>query len=81
LRGVARACPASRRILADYIFFVTLHAVALIRSLMPKGACIPLLSSAAVTVGALTLGEAVLIADAFPMVDRHPDKPLSHNVA
>ena len=62
-------------------FFVTLHIVALVRALMLKGTGIPVTSSLAVTVGALTLGKAVLIADAFPFVNRYPDKPLAYNVA
>jgi len=61
-------------------FFITLHIVALVRSLMLKGTGIPIVSSLAVTVGALTLGKAVLIADAFPIVNRYPDKPLAYNV-
>ena len=61
-------------------FFITLHIVALERSLMLKGSGIQVLSSLAVTVAALTLGKAVLIADAFPAVNRYPDKPLAYNV-
>ena len=62
-------------------FFVTLHMIALIRSLMLKGTGIPVVSSIVVTVGALTLGKAVLLADALPLVNRFPDKPLAYNVA
>ena len=62
-------------------FFITLHLVALIRSLWLKGTGIPLSSSASVTVAALVLGKAVLIADAFPLVNRYPDKPLAYNIA
>jgi hypothetical protein len=62
-------------------FFVTLHIVALERSLMLKGTGILVLSSFAVTVAALTLGKAVLIVDAFPFVNRYPDRPLAYNVA
>lgn len=61
-------------------FFVTLHVVALVRALMLKGTGIPVTSSLAVTVAALTIGKAVLIADAFPVVNRYPDKPLAYNV-
>ena len=69
-----------RKILPPTIFFfVTLHMIALIRSLMLKGTGIPVASS--VTVAALTLGKAVLIVDAFPFVNRYPDKPLAYNVA
>ena len=62
-------------------FFVTLHLIALMRSLMLKGTGIPVVSSVVVTVGALTLGKAVLIVDAFPFVNRYPDKPLAYNIA
>lgn len=33
------------------------------------------------TVGALILGKAVLIADMLPFINRYPDKPLIFNVA
>ena len=61
-------------------FFIMLHIVALERSLMLKGSGVPLLSSLAVTIAALTLGKAVLLADALPLVNRYPDKPLAYNV-
>ena len=71
-----------REILPPAIFFfVMLHIVALERALMLKGTGVPVLSSFAVTVAALTLGKAVLIVDAFPFVNRYPDKPLAYNVA
>ena len=62
-------------------FFIALHLVALLRSLMLTGTGIPLLSSAQITVGALILGKAVLIADMFPFINRYPDKPLAFNIA
>ncbi len=62
-------------------FFITLHIVALVRALMLKGTGIPVTSSLTVTVAALTLGKAVLIADALPIINRYPDKPLAYNVA
>src|SRR5437762_1780614 len=62
-------------------FFITLHIVALERALMLKGTGVPVLSSFAVTIAALTLGKAVLIVDAFPFVNRYPDRPLAYNVA
>ena len=61
-------------------FFITLHIVALVRALMLKGTGIPVVSSLAVTVAALTLGKAVLIADALPIINRYPDEPLAYNV-
>jgi hypothetical protein len=62
-------------------FFLTLHLIALMRSLMLKGTGIPVASSLVVTVAALTLGKAVLLADALPFVNRYPNKPLAYNVA
>ena len=62
-------------------FFVALHLVALIRVLMLRGTGIPLSSSLQVTVAALLLGKAVLIADMLPLINRYPDKPLAYNVA
>jgi hypothetical protein len=62
-------------------FFITLHLVALFRVLMLKGTGIALGTSASVTVAALILGKAVLIADFLPFINRYPDKPLVYNVA
>ena len=61
-------------------FFLTLHLIALMRSLMLKGTGIPVASSMVILIGALTLGKAVLLADALPLVNRFPDKPLAYNV-
>jgi len=62
-------------------FFVALHMVALVRVLMLKGTGIPVSSSLSVTLAALILGKAVLIADMLPFINRYPDKPLAYNVA
>jgi hypothetical protein len=62
-------------------FFVALHMVALIRVLMLKGTGITLNTSWQVTVAALILGKAVLVADHLPFINRYPDKPLAYNVA
>ena len=62
-------------------FFVTLHIVALIRVLMLKGTGVPVSTSLQVTVAALILGKAVLVADMLPFINRYPDKPLAYNVA
>lgn len=62
-------------------FFVALHLVALMRALMLEGTGIRLQTSAAVTLGALVLGKAVLIADMLPAINRYPDKPLIFNIA
>jgi hypothetical protein len=62
-------------------FFVALHLVALIRVLMLKGTGITLSTSWQVTVAALILGKAVVVADLLPFINRYPDKPLAYNVA
>jgi len=62
-------------------FFVALHLLAFMRVLMLKGTGIALTTSATVTVAALILGKAVLIADVLPFINRYPDKPLAYNVA
>ena len=62
-------------------FFIVLHLVALFRVLMLKGTGIALGTSASVTLAALILGKAVLIADLLPFINRYPDKPLVYNVA
>jgi len=62
-------------------FFVALHLVAFVRVLMLKRTGIAPLTSVSMTVAALILGKAVLIADLLPMINRFPDKPLIHNIA
>lgn len=62
-------------------FFIALHLVAFVRVLMLKGTGIALGTSVSVTVSALILGKAVLIADLLPFINRYPDKPLVYNVA
>jgi hypothetical protein len=62
-------------------FFVALHLVALIRVLMLKGTGIEVNTPLQVTVAALILGKAVLVADLLPFINRYPDKPLIYNVA
>ena len=61
-------------------FFVALHIVALIRTLMLKGTGIVLGTSVSVTLMALILGKAVLLADLLPFINRYPTKPLIYNV-
>ena len=62
-------------------FFVALHIVSLVRSLMLKGTGLAPMTTVSVTVAALILGKAVLIADMLPIINRYPDKPLIYNVA
>jgi hypothetical protein len=62
-------------------FFVILHIVALIRSLIIKGTGITLDTTTSVAIAALVLGKSVLIADMLPFINRFPGKPLVWNVA
>jgi hypothetical protein len=62
-------------------FFIGLHLVAFIHVLMLKGTGIPVSTSLQVTLAAVILGKAVLIADMLPFINRFPDKPLIYNVA
>jgi hypothetical protein len=62
-------------------FFIALHLVAFMRALMLKGTGITVGASASVTVAALVLGKAVLVADLLPFIDRFPERPLVYNVA
>jgi hypothetical protein len=48
---------------------------------MLKGTGIPVSTSLQVTVAALILGKAVLIADMLPFINLYPNKPLVYNVA
>ena len=61
-------------------FFVALHIVALIHSLMMKAAGISPLSSVSIAVAALVMGKVVLLADLLPLINRFPNKPLIYNV-
>jgi len=62
-------------------FLVALHIVVFIRILMLKGTGLPVMSSVSVTIAALVLGKAVLIADMLPIINRYPEKPLVYNIA
>src|SRR5258706_4888927 len=62
-------------------FFIMLHLVALLRALMLEGTGVALGTSASITVAALILAKAVLIADLLPFINRYPDRPLVFNVA
>jgi len=61
-------------------FFVILHVVALIRTLMLKGTGLTSDTTTSVTIAALILGKSVLIADMMPFINRFPEKPLMWNV-
>ena len=62
-------------------FFVALHVVALVRTLMVKATGIAPLTTVSVLIAALVLGKSVLIADMLPWINRFPEKPLIYNVA
>jgi hypothetical protein len=62
-------------------FFVMLHLVAFMRVLMLKGTGIAVNTPWQVTLAALILGKAVLVADWLPFINRYPDKPLLYNIA
>lgn len=60
-------------------FFILLHVIALIRALMIKGTGVSLPTTASVTLAALILGKAVLLANMLPFINRFPEKPLVWN--
>jgi prepilin signal peptidase PulO-like enzyme (type II secretory pathway) len=62
-------------------FFVMLHIVSVVRVLMAKGTTFQPMSTISITVAALILGKAVLIADHLPAINRYPEEPLIYNVA
>jgi hypothetical protein len=61
-------------------FFVILHIVAIIRTLLIHGTGITLPTTESVTIAALILGKSVLLANMLPFVNRFPEKPLIWNV-
>ena len=62
-------------------FFVALHLVAFVRALMLEGTGISVATSVSVTVAALIIAKAVLLADLLPFINRYPHKPLLYNIA
>jgi hypothetical protein len=62
-------------------FFVALHLIVFMRVLMLKGTGIAVNTPWQVTLAALILGKAVLVADLLPFINRYPDKPLIYNIA
>src|SRR5262249_30227654 len=61
-------------------FFVSLHIVAVIRTLMARSTAYQASSTLGIGVAALILGKAVLIADLLPAINRFPDRPLVYNI-
>lgn len=62
-------------------FFIALHLVALVRALMLEGTGIAVSTSLSVTLAALIIAKAVLLADLLPFINRYPHKPLIYNIA
>jgi hypothetical protein len=62
-------------------FFIALHLVALVRSLMTAGTGLPSSSTLQILVASLIIGKAVLVADMLPVINRFPEKPLAYNIA
>ena len=62
-------------------FFVTLHLVMFVRTLMLEGTGVSPSSSISIAIAALIFGKAVLIADMLPIINRFPHKPLIYNIA
>lgn len=61
-------------------FFIALHLVVLIRTLMLEGSGIAPTTSVSIIVASILLAKAVLIADMLPFINRYPHKPLIFNV-
>lgn len=68
-------------VLPPTIFFlISFHIIVLDRRLMLQQYGLPLSSIASATVAALLVAKVVVITDAFPFVNRFPEKPLTYNV-
>jgi hypothetical protein len=61
-------------------FFIALHIVVLIRSLMLEGDGIASATSISIVFASIVLGKSVLVADLLPFINRYPQKPLVYNV-
>jgi hypothetical protein len=62
-------------------FFVALHILAFVRTLMLEKTGVSPAFSFSIAVVALILGKAVLVADMLPLINRFPEKPLIYNIA
>src|SRR5262245_18794319 len=91
LRGPAEGSAMSRvddkvredfleRLPPTVLFFISLHIVAVIRTLMARGTPYQPLGTFAIAISALILGKAVLLADLLPAINRFPVRPLVYNV-
>jgi hypothetical protein len=61
-------------------FLIAFHILALSRTLMLKDYGVTISAVAGVTIGALLVAKAIVLADLLPFVNRFPDKPLIYNV-
>ncbi len=61
-------------------FFFAFHIIALSRTLMLRQYGVSISAVAGVTLGALLVAKAILLADLLPFVNHFPDKPLIYNV-
>jgi hypothetical protein len=61
-------------------FFLVLHLVAFIQALMNRHSGVDLPTSMQITVAALVLGKAVLLANLLPFINRYPTEPLIWNI-
>ncbi|MBX3645151.1 MAG: hypothetical protein KF720_18985 [Rubrivivax sp.] len=61
-------------------FFIALHLIALVRTLMTQGTGLAPSSTMQIALAALILGKAVLLADMLPAINRFPHKPLIYNI-
>ncbi len=65
---------------ATIFFFIAFHLIALTEVLLLRQYRVPVSTTALVTVSALVLGKAILIADKLPFINRFPHKPLIYNL-
>ena len=66
---------------AVIFFFIAFHLLSLTESLILSEHGVPASTMALVSVSALIVGKAILIADKLPFINRFPDKPLIYNIA
>ena len=61
-------------------FLIAFHVLVFSRALMLRQYGVQISAVAGATIAALVVGKVVLIADALPIVNRFPEKPLIYNV-
>ena len=70
-----------REILPAMIYFmIAFHVLAITQALLLQRYGIEPAASVAATIMALIVAKAILVADALPLIDRFPDRPLIWNV-